>query len=282
MRVLIMMQILNVGLNYLLIFGKLGLPALGVTGAGIASAGAFFFAVAIFFWMAFRGVRDKGFLKSPPSAALLKSVLKLSIPSSIQHTSFSAGYLLFLAMVARGGTADTAAASVLLMIMQVAILPAIGLGSATATLVGQSLGRDEPESANRWAWDTAKLGAILMIALCLPMVLIPEIILKGFLTNPETIALARFPLQITCVMVGLYSINFVMMYALLGAGAAKRVMLTSILCQWGVFLPAVWLVGPFLGHGLLEIWFVQLGYGLLACLAYSIQWARGAWRTIVL
>jgi len=280
LRVLALMHLLNIALNYLLIFGKLGLPAMGTAGAGLASTLAAVAGTAVHFWLGMRHARDWGFLSARPDADLLRRVFRLSIPSSIQYTTFSAGYLAFLWMVARLGTAETAAAAILITVLQVALMPGVGMGQAAATLVGQALGRKDPDEAARWGWDASQAGFAILLILGLPMILIPDAVTGLFIINPDTVALARGPMRLSGLLVALFAVNFTIMYSLLGAGAAKRVMATSVSCQWLFFLPAVYVVGPVLGYGLFEIWLVQMAYGLLLFLAYTLQWRAGVWRNI--
>lgn len=280
MRILVATHLVNIALNYILIFGKLGAPALGTMGAGVASTAAAVFGAIVHVVLASGRARDFGFLSRWPSAELLRRVFRLSIPSSIQYTTFSAGYLAFLWMMGQIGTAETAAAAILVTVLQVALMPGVGMGQAAATLVGQSLGRGEPDQAAQWGWDTAKAGFVILFVVGLPMLLIPDLVTGLFIINPDTVALARTPMRLSGVLVAVFAVNFAMMYSLLGAGAAKRVMATSFLCQWAFFLPAVYVVGPVMGYGLREIWWVQMAYGMLAGLSYAVQWRAGSWKRI--
>ena len=282
MAPLLIIQVLNIIFNYLLIFGKFGFPELGVAGAALGTVLATFLGVLIHLAIGFTKAREYNFLKKLPSAAHVKSLLSLAVPTSIQQMSFNLGYLIFMGMIGQMGTQETAAATALLTITLVGLMFPMGLGTASATLVGQSLGRGEPEEAHRWAWDVTKVGVIGMLTLCLPMVLIPDMVLGLFLTNPESIAVGRVPMQLVAVIMGMFSINFTMMYSLYGAGGAKRVMYTSMSMQWLVFLPGVYVVGPVLGYGLLEVWIVQMIYGLLLGVAYTWQWQSGFWKKLVI
>ena len=283
MITLIITHIINVILNYALIFGNLGFPEMGVTGAAIASFSSLCLGVLIYFGFTLYKARGQSFLAGLPSRETLAGLLKLGLPSSIQRTLFWLGYTVFFWVVAHVGTTELAIGNVLVRLTLIIILPGMGMGLASATLVGQALGRGEPEDAQRWAWDVLKIGGIIGVILGLPLMIFPEAVLGFFhLNSPETLAVGRAATRLVGLTTPLFVCNFIFMHSLLGAGAAKRVMITSITCQWALFLPAVYLVGIVLGKGLFLIWVVQAFYGLILGFAYGIQWQMGSWKSIKL
>lgn len=271
---------INVLLNYMFIFGNWGAPELGVKGAGFSSLLAGIAAVLIYFTLGLIKLKGYGFLKGMPKPETLKSLIKLAVPVSIQSSSFNAGYVVFIWMIGSLGTAEVAAAGVIMTLSMVAILPGMGLGISAATLVSQSLGRQEKEAAAEWGWDACKMAVLVMALFGIPMAVVPDLILGIFLENPETIALGRGPLRLAGCTVGLLGISFTLMHSLLGAGDNRRVMMTSISWQWGFMLPLVYLVGPVLGHGLLQIWMVQVLYVMMLVMTYVLLWRGRRWQSI--
>ena len=124
------------------------------------------------------------------------------------------------------------------------------------------------------------MATLLLACIGLPMVVAPDIILGAFLHDPATLNLARLPLQITGVGVLADAAGIVLLNALLGAGAARQVMVMSVLLQWLVFLPAAWLVGPVLGWGLVGVWSCFIGYRALQAVALVVMWEKKLWTTI--
>ncbi|MGB5223068.1 MAG: MATE family efflux transporter, partial [Polyangiales bacterium] len=108
MRTLIFMHIVNIFLNWVLIFGNLGAPELGAPGAGVASAIATIFGTASYFLLGRSYARDSGFLSGLPSRETLKSILRLAAPAGLQQFFFAAGMTVFLMLVARMGTPELA------------------------------------------------------------------------------------------------------------------------------------------------------------------------------
>lgn len=280
MTTLVFMHVCNIFLNWVFIFGNLGAPAMGATGAGIASAVATYLGSAYYFAMGFRHALPNGFLRGLPDGETLRTMLRLAVPMSIQQLLFSAGFTTQFWIIGQVGTAETAAANVLINVMLVAILPGIALGMSATTLVGQALGRKDPDDAYRWGWDVVRVAVVVLAALGLPMVLLPDLILSGFLHDPVTRDLARLPLQAFGLCIGFNGIGLVLQNALLGAGASRLTMVVSVSLQWGLFLPAAYLVGPLLGYGLLGIWLAQIGYFAIQGAVFAVLWRHAGWAKI--
>jgi putative MATE family efflux protein len=280
MRTLIVMHATNIILNWILIFGHFGLPALGCAGAGIGSAIATFLGTALYFGQAFRLARRNGFLQRLPDRSTLVTMLRLSVPAGIQQFFFAAGMTFFFWIIGRVGTAELAASDVLVNLLLVAILPGMGFGMASATLVGQALGRGNAADARSWAWDVSKLAMILVGCIAAVGLLFPNLLLRLFLHEPHTLELARTPLRVVAGTIWFDTLGMVLMNSLLGAGDSRRVMLVSVVLQWGVFLPVAYLVGPVFGMGMTGVWVAQVTYRALQTAAFATMWRDGRWAKI--
>ena len=277
MQTLIAMHATNIVLNYMLIFGNWGAPELGVLGAGMATSISTAIGTMIYFGLGFVYARENGFFKSMPTRDGIVRLIKLSIPNSIQQLFFSAGFTATYWIIGKVGTAELAAASVLLNITMVAYLPALALGLSSSTLVGQALGRNEPNDAHRWGWDVSIVGAIGIGLIGLPMVFMAEWMLSIFLHEPATVALGVWPLRLVGISISIDAIGMILMHSLLGSGATKWVMRVSVGLQWGFFLPMAFLLGPVLGYGLLSIWLLQTGYRGVQAVIFMMLWNGKSW-----
>ncbi len=280
MTALIIINLSNILLNYILIFGHFGAPTLGVTGAAIASVLAIIIGNFFYFFMGMKYASNNGFLRHWPRKSEIISLLKLSLPNGIQQLSFAAGYGVLYWIIGAVGTHELAAANVLINIMLIAMFPAMGFGIASATLVGQALGRKEVNEAYQWAFDVFKIGIFTLIIIGIPMWLFPTFILKFFIHNPQTLSIAILPLQIMGFGIMAEALIMIFMQSLLGAGDSKRVMYVTVPAHWLFFLPLVYIVGPTLGFGLLGIWIVQIVYRLLLGATLLILWSGKKWATI--
>jgi putative MATE family efflux protein len=282
MRTLLVMNAANVVFNYVLIFGKFGFPALGALGAGIGTSAATILGTIYYLYLGLSHARGNGFLAAWPDREGLWTMLRLAVPTSIQQFFFAAGFTLLFWIIGRIGTLEVAVSNVLVNLALVLILPGLALGFAAASLVGQALGRGEPEDARRWAWDVVKVALAVMGVLALPMILMPDLILAAFLHQPETVTLGRLPLRIVGAMALIDAVGMVLLHALSGAGATRQTMVVSVSIQWFLFLPAAWLAGPVLGLGLVGIWSCFIAYRALQAAVLVALWRRGRWARIKL
>jgi MATE family multidrug resistance protein len=280
LRTLIIMHVINIFLNWVLIFGNLGAPELGVYGAGLGTTIALYCGTVLYFFFAWQHARDKGFLERMPSRSTLWQQFKISLPSSLQQLFFATGLVTLVWIVGQIGTSEVAAVNVLMTFHITAILPAFGIALATTTLVGNALGRKDVEDAARWGWDGAVLTFIYGIGLSLILIPFAKPILGIFLTNPETLDLAYLPMILWALMISFDTLGMVLMNALIGAGDTKRSMWISVIAQWVFFLPAAYLVGPVLGYGLLSVWIVNGFYRVGQALVTAQQWHGRKWAGI--
>lgn len=280
MRTLVVMHVINIFLNWVLIFGNLGAPAMGAEGAGIATTISIFIGTALYATQAWHLARDRGFLDRLPRRETLMSILKISIPASIQQFFFAAGFTALFIIIGKIGTAELAAANVLMNVSQTAFLPGLGLGIAAASLVGQALGRGDPEDAKAWGWDVTKLGIMVMAVLGIPMLIFPDTILAIFLTEQSVIDLAHYPLMLVGATIWFEAISMILLSGLQGAGAAKIVAKISIGLQWILFLPLAYVVGPVLGYGLMGVWAWFITYRLITTIIFASVWQFGRWQDI--
>lgn len=280
MWTLVVMHGSNIFLNYVFIFGNFGAPALGVEGAGIATAISTIIGTLIYISLGWRYARENGFLKGLPARKEMQTLIKLSVPNGIQQLFFSAGFMALYWIIGQVGTPELAAANVLINIMLVAFLPGIAMGLTAATLVSQAMGRKDANDAAQWGWDVVKVALLIMGLLGIPMWLTPGLVLQIFIHDPQTLELALLPMRLSGLLVVMEAVGMVLMNALLGAGDNKRVMKVAIGMQWLVFLPLAWLVGPGLGYGLLGIWLLQGVYRAVQAAVFASMWKGHHWSKI--
>ena len=282
LQTILWMHALNIFLNWVFIFGNLGAPEMGVKGAALASTLSVFYGVLHYFWLGWRHAREAGFLHSFPSVATLMQQLKISLPSSIQQLMFSAGLVVLIWILGLIGTAEQAAANVLTTLHLTAMLPAMGIALATATLVGNALGRGEPGDATRWGWNSAALVLLYGLVIAVLTIVLAKPILGVFIRNPDTLALAYWPLILWAAGIAADVAGLVIMQGLVGAGDTGRAMRISIFFQWVIFLPTAWLFGPFLGGGLFAVWAIFALYRVIQAAWLAHAWRQRKWQGIAL
>lgn len=277
---LLIMHAVNIFLNWVLIFGNLGAPALGVTGAGLATTLSVWLGTLIYIYFGIRNAWDEGFLHRRPTRAMLASQMRLSLPSSLQQLFFAAGMVALISIVGYIGTRELAAVHVLLTLGLLVVLPAIAFGMATATMVGNALGRDNIDDARLWGWNAMLYVGLFGLLMGLAVIVFGKPILGLFLTDPATRAVAWPPMLITGAMIGVDTAGLAVMHALLGAGDTHRVMKITVVTQWLLFLPVATLIGPVLGFGLLGVWILYAVYRIGQAVWFALAWKQGRWVDI--
>ncbi|RLA00197.1 MAG: MATE family efflux transporter [Gammaproteobacteria bacterium] len=277
MWVLFAMHALNILLNYVLIFGNFGFPELGILGAGLGTTISMVLGFFCHFILCMKKGRIYGFMTGLPSLSSIKNMLSLSVPASLQQFFFSAGFSMLFWIIGQVGTDSLAAASVLTNLALVSILPCIAFGMSSSTLVSESLGRNEPDEAYRWAWEVSSIAILFISSISIIILLFSEPILSIFLHEQAALEVAKLPLLITAFGLPLEALGMVMMSSLMGAGATKTTLQISLGMQWLIFLPLAWFVGPVSGLGITAIWIVQALYRSTQTMIYAFFWKRKTW-----
>ena len=116
-----------------------------------------------------------------------------------------------------------------------------------------------------------------MAALAVPAILVPQWVLLPFIKTPSTLELAAPVLRLIAILLPLDAIGTILMNGLFGAGDSRKVMVVSIVTQWIIQLPLVWLVGPTLGYGLFAIWVVWLAGRAAQSGVFWLLWRGDGW-----
>jgi putative MATE family efflux protein len=279
LKVLLWMHIANVAFSYVLIFGfpALSIPAFGAIGSGMGTCLALFLGTCIYLVSTLKNAGHHGFNLHIPSKSMMKSLTQLAIPNSLQQGLFSLGVSVLFMIIGLIGSDQQAIGHILINLALLLILPCVGLGIAATSLVSHSLGAKNPEDAYQWGWEVVRLATFLMLFLGLPIALFADSILRLFTQDEGLIALGTIPLQITGTSIILEVTALVLIQALLGAGASKKVMAINFLMQWCLLLPLAYYIGPVLGYGLLGIWCAQSLQRISSSVLYAALWRKKSW-----
>jgi MATE family multidrug resistance protein len=278
---LVVMHVTNAILAYVLIFGHLGMPAMGTEGAGLATALASVVGCILYLLLAHRHARPLGYMRARPTAEEFASVLRLAVPAGLQQLFDTLALTLMYRIVGVIGTVELAAYAVLINLVGLVGLPAFALGTAGAALVGQALGRENIDDASRWAWDVLRVGAVSLAVLGMPFWLAPDLILSIWLHESAALDVARTPMRILGAMIVVNGAGYILAAMLNGAGDVRRVTWVNLITQWFWLLPGAWLFGPVLGGGLLGVWCMhQFGFRALQSVVYVAIWRRRRWAHV--
>lgn len=278
LAILLLVHLCNFGFSYCLIFGAAGFPEMGAVGSGLGTTISLFIGSVLLTAASWLGNRQRRFLQQWPSSRVMATILRLAIPNSSQYLLVALGTCVLYALLGRIGVSALAAGHTIINITLFIVLPGTGLALAATTLVADALGRNAPREAYQWGWDTVQVSAPILAGLGLPLLLFPEAILTLFLPDdPQLLAMARTPLQITGAASVLQAFTLVLPQALLGAGANRTVLAVSATSQWLLGLPLAAFIGIYLGYGLTGVWSAQVIERLVTAGVYCWLWSRQQW-----
>jgi MATE family multidrug resistance protein len=279
----IIVMVVHITFNFLLVFGNLGFPAMGLAGAGAASfismvVGALFFVIVTFFreyritYSLFKHIRI--------SKDIIQQILKISIPVSLQNVMILLGFLIFVSVTGIIGTGEQAASQVVISALFISLTVVFGLGAAAQTLVGQSLGRENPNRAQMYGFETAKICTFYTIIIGLIFILVPDLVLKIITNNDEIIALGKPLLQVAGLAQVLYGAGIIFAYSLQSAGATVYVMAVEVITHWVIFLPLTYIYGVALKGGILGAWWALPVYTFTFLLLNYFKFRSRTWMSL--
>jgi MATE family multidrug resistance protein len=272
----------NAVLDYGLIFGKLGLPELGVRGAGIATAACMWFAAGWLF-VAFRRrtLRERFHTRTVvPSPRTTLRFLRTSAPIGGQWCLGMTSYATFTTLVARMGDAEMAASQAFQMLLSISFMQAVGIAIASATLVGRYVGAGDHAAAVRSFRSSLLLGALLGSAVAVLFVAIPEPLLRIFTDDPSVVELGVPLLALGAVFQLFDAGGIIAEGALRGAGDTRWPFALHTALGWGFFVPCAWALGFVAGGGLTGAWLAGTFYVIALASLLVWRFQSGRWRSI--
>lgn len=276
-------MVANVALNYLLIDGQLGFPALGVVGAALASA--------ISSSLAFVCLLVH-FVASGPSVHGLKRselirTLRFGLPAGFNWFFEFMAFILFVDIVVAGlGTTVLAALNAVMQLNSVAFMPAFGVASAGAILVGQQIGRGAHDYVGGVVRMTFGVASVWMSAVGILYFVFPELLMAPFASEPgsrvELLRVGSTMLRLGACWQLFDAAGIVLAEALRAAGDTVWPLVARLVLAWFVFVPGSYVSVVVLGgaEGSAMVWFII--YLALLSLALLIRYRSGRWRALQL
>jgi len=281
--------IVNLILDYLLIFGHWGFPEMGIKGAGIATVLAGLFSLFVFLVLMASDTYNATYhtLKGwRPEKELFTRLLRFGLPSGVQFFLEMAGFTAFILLVGRLGTTSLAATNIAFNINMLAFMPMIGIGIAVSMLVGQYLGAEKPKLAQTSAYSGFHMTMFYMTSIATAYVLVPDIFIAPFALKADPKAFKEvYDFSIILLrFVAIYSLfdtlNIIFSSAIKGAGDTRFVMfMTSGLSLFVLVIPTYLAVMVF-EYGLMLTWGIATAYVILIGIAFFLRFLNGKWKTM--
>lgn len=276
-------NILNIVLNYVLIFGILDFKGLGILGAGLATTISRIIAVVVLIHKVNKGVTVLQFNirgKWSIDKELMGSITRIGIPAGIEKLIMRLGQLLYGSMIITLGTSSYIAHNIAGTIESYSYLPAMGFGVAATTLVGQNLGSNNPEEAKKYAFISNALSTVLMIILGIGF-FIGAPTLAGLFTKDEQVKeLVVTVLRIIALFQPFLSLSMIMASALQGAGDTKFPMYSTLIGIWGIRVTCGYFLAVVLNLGLVGIWIAYALDITVRSILLLVRFIRGKWSMI--
>ncbi len=283
MKVNLVINILNPILNYMLIFGNLGMPAMGVNGAALGTTIARGLGGVILLYIVFArsstlrlNVRDMFRV----DRSMLIRVIRVGLPASAEQFISRMGQILFMRVVAGLGTIAYASHTIAVNAESISFMPALGFAAAGTTLVGQNLGAGQPEVAARTGWETWWITMRLMMITTATLFLFPWLMVRIYTTDPDVIHLGQQLIRIIAFAQIPMATFFVMGGNLRGAGDTRTMLYISIGSVWLIRLTLSHFLVTYLGLGIHAVWYVMILDWVIRGGLATYRFHSGKWKGI--
>jgi MATE family multidrug resistance protein len=279
---MVVANLVNLVLNYGLIFGRFGLPAWGVAGSGAATAIAEWVYAGVLFALFRRPAVNARFDTAPvaPQVAEIRRFLRTSLPIGGQWTLDMLAFASFSTLVARMGTTQMAASQALLSLMHLSFMQVVGVAIAASTLVGRYVGAGDHAAAERSHDSAVRLGMGCSVAAAAVFLSMPERCLRIFTDDPGVLTLGAPLLIVGAAFQIADAIGVLSGGALRGAGDTRWPFIVQTALAWGFFLPASYVCGVLLEGGLTGTWLGGVAYVTVLGVALRWRFKSGAWRRV--
>jgi multidrug resistance protein, MATE family len=256
----ILVNVINITLDWVLIFGKFGMPELGVRGAAIATAIAHVsgFIFIITYTMRYAMIKPSLRFIREFRFHMFSDLLKLSIPSSMQEGAFSISRLLSTFIIMQLGTISFAANQITTTIESVSFMPGWGVAIAATTLVGHKIGEKDYEKAREYANTCLVIGLFIMLICSLTFVTLPNRLINLFINEGEreVIRLGALCLMAAAIEQPFLAISMILGGALKGSGDTKTPFIVSLISSWVIRLPLMVFFVYYLKVSVVYVWLI--------------------------
>ena len=280
MKILWVANIINIILDPVLIFGPGPFPALGITGAAIATTTGRGIAVIYQFYILFRSKHRIGlrinFFK--PDRKVILNIARLASGATGQHLIATSSWIILVRIVSMFGSQVVAGYTIAMRIMFFALMPSFGISNAAATLVGQNLGAGRPDRAEKSVWITGFINIALLGIIGLILAFIPLPFIRFFIHDPEVIHYGATCLRIISYGFIVYGLGMVMVNSLNGAGDTVTPTWINVFCYWLLEIPLAYFLAVKLNMKETGVYGAILAAETAMTLSALFFFRKGKWK----
>lgn len=267
MVITLLMNVLNIGLNFLLIFGMFGFPKLGVVGAALSTVISRALACIAFAWLAQRRTRLRLRIASfwRFSREYLAKILHIGVPAAGENLSWWLSFMVITYFVGQMGESALATFSYTMQLAMLMMMLGISIGIGTEIMIGHMIGAGEFDAAYRQLLRSLRLGLVVTIATTCVVALFAPQLLRTFTANDTIITGGVFLLRMGLLLEPGRTFNLIVINSLRATGDARFPVLMGACSMWGLAVPLAWFLVLHLGWGLPGVW-----------VAFTVdEWVRG-------
>ena len=280
MKVMALASIVNVILDPLLIFGIWIFPELGIFGAALATVISRSIGAMVLLRYIFSG---KGLLKLDlrfPKFRwkIIQEIFRVGIPASLAESVMSLGSFFMMKIVSFFGPFAIATFGLIVRLDSVAILPAIGIGAAIITIVGQNVGARKFRRAEESAWKASFMAAGFMESVGIVFFLFPEQVIRIFNDHPDIVSFGSSYLRIVALAYGFIGLSIVLSSAFQGAGKGYPAMMITAIRLFILSIPLSVLFAFGLDFGLDGVWIGIMLSTVVASVVAMVWFKKGTWK----
>lgn len=286
MKISIVLHVVKLIGNWVLIYGKMGCPALALDGAAISWTLSRAIAGLLFLYtlrdpacpVSISPIAAMDFLRIDTIVA--KRLLRIAVPAILEQVALSLGMVVYGSMVAGLGTAVYAAFNIANTTESLSYMPGQSFQTATSATVGHYLGAGEYGGAKRSVKEATKICVATMGTMALAFLLVPQYLVQMFTADPEIIRLSSMALRVAAfgqVPMGLAGICS---GGLQGAGDTQAVMYVTLFSVWVVRLGVTYLLVNVGGLGLPGAWLAQVVDWLVRCGCLWYRFRLSQWEQV--
>lgn len=278
-------NILNVIGNYILIFGKLGLPALGVTGAGLSTSLSHVIASIVLFIMLLNKshtVRldiSKGFKFNRD---ILENLIKVGGPAALEQVGFRIGVILFIRIVSGLGTVVYATHQIASNVISLSFAPGQSFGIAASTLVGKSLGEERIDKADTFIKETNRLALLSSIFFGLLFFFFGPKLTGLYTDDLLIIEQSVNVMKIIALIQPFQASAFAISGGLRGAGDTVSTLIVTMIGVVFIRLVVAYVLINIVGMGLVGAWIAMLFDQITRWIGITLRYKTGKWKYIKL
>lgn len=274
-------NIVNLAGIFVLLFGALGFPRMGITGVAIASVVsrlvAFFVLRQILRRRTSVRMNAKAYFSWP--AGVVQRILHIGLPAAGENFSWSLAFMVVTSFTARLGPTALATQSYTMQVGMWVVLFGISIGLGTELMIGRKVGAGAFDEAYHELFRSLRIGVILAICSSTLVGLFAPQLLRLFTSNPMVIAGGTVLLRIAIAIEPGRAFNLVVINSLRATGDSRFPLLVGIASMWGLWVPFSYVLGLWLGLGLPGIWFVMIVDEWLRGLVMYRRWKTRRWLT---